>query len=151
MLYSTPYKSIDRSTLTTHYSHRNSPTSSSSTIQIGSKIIYDETWLSNKSYNPRVAACVDHIYENINAQTEQISKKHRLTHKISKRQIPRERIYSQKIEKTLYLNIAINGASKSLRGQVPVSNLDLQNGDFGDDAGIFTENQDFCFVGKYKY
>lgn len=44
--------------------------------------------------------------------------------------------------------MAVNGASKFMKGQVPVSNLNLINGDFGDDAGIFMENRDFCFVGK---
>lgn len=125
---------------------------SSSKFQIGSKITYDETWLSNKSYNPRIAASIDHIYENINTKTEQISKKHRLSrtssHQTSKRQTIRERIYPKRVERNLCLNMAVNGVSKSLRGQVPVSNLDLNNGDFGDDAGMFTENQDFCFVGK---
>ena len=44
--------------------------------------------------------------------------------------------------------MAVNGASKSMRGELPLSNLNLSNGDFGGDAGMFMENRDFCFVGK---
>jgi hypothetical protein len=35
-----------------------------------------------------------------------------------------------------------------MRGQLPLSNLNLINGDFGDDAGMFVDNRDYCFVGK---
>jgi len=37
-----------------------------------------------------------------------------------------------------------------MRGELPSSNLNLNNGDFGDDAGVFVENRDFCFIGKFK-
>jgi hypothetical protein len=47
----------------------------------------------------------------------------------------------------LCLRIAVNGASKSMRGELPLSNLNLTNGDFGDDAGMIVENRDYCFVG----
>jgi hypothetical protein len=44
--------------------------------------------------------------------------------------------------------VAVNGASKSMWGQLPLSNLNLSNGDFGDDAGMICENRNFCFIGK---
>ena len=50
----------------------------------------------------------------------------------------------------LRLNIAVNGVSKSMRGYVPISNVNLKRGDFGDDVGLFTENSQFSFVGKSK-
>jgi hypothetical protein len=37
-----------------------------------------------------------------------------------------------------------------MRGQLPLSNLNLTDGDFGDDAGMFVENRDFSFVGKLE-
>jgi hypothetical protein len=48
----------------------------------------------------------------------------------------------------LALRIAVNGASKDMRGQCPASNLSLIDGDFGDDAGMFVDNEDTSFVGK---
>ncbi|CAF0926070.1 unnamed protein product [Didymodactylos carnosus] len=50
-------------------------------------------------------------------------------------------------DKVSCLRIAVNGASKSMRGQLPMGNMNLTNGDFGDDAGMILENRDFCFVG----
>ena len=35
-----------------------------------------------------------------------------------------------------------------MRGDFPLSNLNLNKGDFGDDAGMNFENRDYCFVGK---
>jgi len=128
------------STFTPNHSRRNS---SSNTFRIGSKIIYDETCLSNKQYNKRVAAFIDHIDEKFNTKIDQISNEHKssrpCTYQVSTGHIIQ-----------LYLHIAVNGASKSMRGQLPLSNLNLNNGDFGDDAGMFIENRDFCFIGKLK-
>jgi hypothetical protein len=49
----------------------------------------------------------------------------------------------------LCLRVAVNGASKSMRGQLPLSNLNLTNGDFGDDAGMIVDKRDYYFVGKF--
>ena len=37
-----------------------------------------------------------------------------------------------------------------MRDRIPSSNLNLNDGDFGDDAGLFVENRDFCFAGKFE-
>jgi len=143
------------SVFTPHRSYRDSSSSSSTPpFRLGSKIIYDETWSSNKQYNTRVAAFIDHIDEKFNIKTDEISNKHKssrtCSYQISTGQIIHERIYSGRDETKLCLQIAVNGASKSMRGELPSSNLNLNNGDFGDDAGVFVENRDFCFIGKFK-
>ncbi|CAF1251591.1 unnamed protein product [Rotaria sordida] len=120
----------------------------SSSVRIEPTIIYDETWLSNKQYNKRVAAFIDHINTKFTNKNTEISNERKLsTYKVSTGQIIHKGIYPAKIEKHLCLRIAVNGASKSLRGQLPLSNLNLNNGDFGDDAGMIVENRNFCFVG----
>jgi hypothetical protein len=82
---------------------------------------------------------MDQLHDKFSSKTE-------CTYPTSPREIIHERIYPRK---NLILNIAVNGASKSMRGQLPISNFSLDNGDFGDDAGMFVENRDFCIVGKY--
>jgi hypothetical protein len=137
------------STFTPYHSNRDS-SSSSKPFQIGSKIIYDETWSSNKQYNARVAAFIDHIHEKFNIKTDEISNEHKsqraCTYQVSTVQTNHEQIYPRK----LCLHIAVNGVSKSIQGQLPLLNLNINNGDFGDDAGMFVENGDFCFLGKFQ-
>lgn len=48
----------------------------------------------------------------------------------------------------VHLKLAINGVSKSMKEHIPMANLDLLEGDFGDDAGLFVENRDFYLGGK---
>ncbi|CAF3002653.1 unnamed protein product [Rotaria sp. Silwood2] len=125
---------------------------SSSLTRIEPTIVYDETWLSNKQYNRRVAAFIDHIDEKFTNENIEISNKHTSSrtssvYKVSTEQIIHKGIYPTKLETNLHLRIAVNGVSKSLRGQFPLSNSNLNNGDFGDDAGMIVENRNFCFVG----
>lgn len=140
---------IIHSTFTPHHSHRNS-----SSFRKGSTIIYDETWPSNKHYNSRVAAFIDQIDEKFDTETDEISPEYKIsrapTYQVTTGQVIHERIYPSRLEKELSLRMAVNGASKSMRGQVPISNLNLLSGDFGDDAGVFMENRNFCFVGKFN-
>ena len=108
-----------------------------SSFRIPPKIIYDETWLSNKQYNSRVAAIP------AKHKTPQTS-----TYQQANGQIIHERIYPAVGKDKLCLSIAVNGASKSMRGQLPLANLNLTNGDFGDDAGMIVDNRDYSFVGE---
>ncbi|UJR26772.1 hypothetical protein I4U23_008086 [Adineta vaga] len=134
-------------------SHRKLSPSSLSTIssRTESKIIYDETRFSTKSYNPRINTFLEYIYEKFDNKTKQVSNERQSicskTYQVPKRPTIPERIYPTINETKLRLNIAVNGMSKSLRGQVPLSNLNINKGDFGDDAGMFVDNRSFCFVG----
>ncbi|CAF3399144.1 unnamed protein product [Rotaria sp. Silwood1] len=124
----------------------------SSSARIEPTIIYDEIWLSNKQYNKRVAAFIDHVHEKFMDKNTEISNEHKSlcsssAYKVSTRQIIYKGIYPTKIETNLCLRIAVNGVSKSMRGQLPLSNLNLNDGDFGDDAGMIVDNRNFCFVG----
>ncbi|CAF1010847.1 unnamed protein product [Rotaria sp. Silwood1] len=122
-----------------------------SSFHIEPKIIYDEIWLSNKQYNTRVTSYIDNKQEkflNKNNLTSYKRKSSRTcTYQVSNGQVVHERIYPATIKTKLCLRVAVNGASKSMRGQLPLSNLNLTNGDFGDDAGMIVENRDYCFVG----
>ena len=115
-----------------------------SSFRIEPKIIYDETWLSNKQYNTRVAAHPERKSEIIPKRKSPRTS----TYQVSNGQVVHERIYPANVNEKLCLRVAVNGASKSMRGQLPLSNLNLANGDFGDDAGMFVDNRDYCFVGK---
>ncbi|CAF4823043.1 unnamed protein product [Rotaria socialis] len=124
----------------------------SSSFRIEPKLIYEETWLSNKRYNTRVAANIDNrktemTIEKSNQTTPKRKSSRTCTYQVSNGQVVHERIYAPTIKPKLCLRIAVNGASKSMRGQLPLSNLNLTNGDFGDDAGMIVENRDYCFVG----
>ncbi|CAF1353982.1 unnamed protein product [Rotaria sordida] len=126
-----------------------------SSFNIEPKIIYDEIWLSNKQYNTRVQSHNDN--NNNNKQEKIINKNNQLsfkrkssrtcTYQVFNGQVVHERIYPATMKTKLCLRVAVNGASKSMRGQLPLSNLNLTNGDFGDDAGMIVENRDYCFVG----
>ena len=70
------------------------------------------------------------------------------TYQVSNGQIIHERVYPAIKSGKLHLSVAVNGASKAMRGQLPLANLNLTNGDFGDDAGMVIENPDYCFVGQ---
>jgi hypothetical protein len=124
----------------------------SSSSQLKPKIIYDDSWFSNKQYNDRVTLCVDHLYEKFNNKTEEIPDKYKslcsFTYQAPTGKRIHEKIYPEIKNRKLYLNIAVNGASKSMQGDFPLSNLNLNKGDFGDDAGMNFENRDYCFVGK---
>lgn len=109
------------------------------------KLIYDETWLSNKQYNTRVKA---QPKKNSEISTKPKSPR-TSTYQVSNGQVIHERIYPGNLKNKLCLRVAVNGASKSMRGELPLSNLNLTNGDFGDDAGMFVDNREYCFVGKY--
>lgn len=118
-------------------------------LRIEPKVVYDETWLSNKQYNARVTACVEKTPDNNNNSALSKRKSSRTcTYRVSNGQIVHERIYPARMKDKVCLRVAVNGASKSMRGLLPLSNLNLSNGDFGDDAGMFVENPDYCFVGK---
>lgn len=97
----------------------------------------DQTWFCNKRHNPRLTTLHDRPIRS--------SKDTRMLQTIS---IERPFSHAAISRRKFRLNIAVNGASKSLRDRVPTSNWDLTTGDFGDDAGIFTENNDFSLVGK---
>ena len=115
------------------------------------KIIYDETWVSNKQYNTCVTAHPDNTSEKVPNKTTEISLKSKprtCTYQVSNGKVVHERIYPATAKTKLCLRVAVNGASKSMRGELPLSNLNLTNGDFGDDAGMFVDNRDYCFVGK---
>mgnify|MGYP006933268899 FL=1 len=58
----------------------------------------------------------------------------------------RIREYNPKNQR-VHLKLAVNGVSKSMKEHIPMANLDLQEGDFGD-AGLFVENRDFYLGGK---
>lgn len=105
-------------------------------LRIEPRLIYDETWLSNKQYNGRVSAS-----KRKSPRTS--------TYEVSNGQVVHERIYPATAveKKKLCLRVAVNGASKSMRGALPWSNLNLTSGDFGDDAGMIVENREHCFVG----
>ncbi len=119
-----------------------------SSFRIEPKIIYDEIWLSNKQYNTRVTAQADTIpKKNLESSSKRKSPR-TSTYQVSNGQVIHERIYPGIKKQQLSLRIAVNGASKSMRGQLPLSNLNLTNGDFGDDAGMIVDNRDYCFVGK---
>ena len=68
------------------------------------------------------------------------------TYQESNGQIIHERVYPG--TNKLRLRVAVNGASKSMRGQLPLANLNLVNGDYGDDAGMIVDNRDYSFVGE---
>lgn len=116
-----------------------------SSYRIQPKLIYDETWLSNKQYNTRVTA---HPKKDLETPSKRKSPR-TSTYQVSNGQVVHERIYPGNMKNKLCLRVAVNGASKSMRGELPLSNLNLTNGDFGDDAGMFVDNRDYCFVGKY--
>ncbi|CAF1283631.1 unnamed protein product [Adineta steineri] len=122
-----------------------------SSFRIEPKITYDEKWLSNKQYNSRVTAYAEKPAEKIIKKPIVTSSKRKSpqtsTYHESNGQVVHERIYPPTKTTKLCLRVAVNGASKSMRGELPLSNLNLTNGDFGDDAGMFFENRDNCFVG----
>ena len=105
------------------------------------KILVEETWSSNKQFNTRVTA---QTQEKPKSVSEERQASRTSTYQVPNGQVVHERTYGAK---KLHLCVAVNGASKSMRGQLPLSNLDLTNGDFGDDAGMIVENRDYCFVG----
>jgi len=113
-----------------------------STTKIEPKLFVEEIWSSNKHYNKRVAAISAESTSEKCSSTSKTS-----TYQISTGQIVHERIYPAVKQDKLHLSVAVNGASKAMRGQLPLANLNLTNGDFGDDAGMVIENSDFCFVG----
>jgi len=123
-----------------------------SSFRIQPKIVYDEIWLSNKQYNARVSAIPEkksssHKFETISkGKTPRTS-----TYQVSNGRVVHERIYPGVVKEKLCLRVAVNGASKSMRGQLPLANLNLTNGDFGDDAGMFVNNRDHCFVGLFVF
>ena len=136
-----------------------------SSFYVEPKIIYDEIWLSNKQYNARVAAYMDNVSDktknNNNTTSNNNNNNNNLTsfkrkssrtctYQVRSGQIIHERIYPATMKAKLGLRVAVNGASKSMRGQLPLSNLNLLNGDFGDDAGMIVENRDYCFLGKFS-
>lgn len=105
----------------------------------------DEIWSSNKQFNTRVTSHADEKKISI---TEQRQVPRTSTYRVPNGQVVHERVYGATKGKKLHLCVAVNGASKSMRGQLPLSNLNLTNGDFGDDAGMIVENRDYCFVGS---
>jgi hypothetical protein len=109
------------------------------------QLLVDETWSSNKQFNTRVTS---HTDEKKNCLAEQRQAPRTSTYKVPNGQVVHERIYGGTKATKLHLCVAVNGASKSMRGQLPLSNLNLTHGDFGDDAGMVVENQDYCFVGS---
>lgn len=118
-----------------------------SSFRIQPQIVYDEIWLSNKQYNTRVTAVPE---KKSPKKFETISKgksPRTSTYQVSNGRVVHERIYPGISKDKLCLRVAVNGASKSMRGQLPLANLNLTNGDFGDDAGMFVNNRDYCFVG----
>ncbi|CAF1190055.1 unnamed protein product [Adineta steineri] len=131
--------------------HSSNSSSSTSSSRTEPKIIYDDTWLTNKQYNPRINAFLDYVHDRFNNKTKQLCTERKSTrssiHEISPRSTISETIYPIIKEKKLCLHIAVNGVSKSLRGQIPLSNLNINNGDFGDDAGMFVDTRNSCFVG----
>jgi hypothetical protein len=137
------------STFTPVRSHPNS-----SSFPLKPKIIYDDGWFSNKQYNARVAAFIDHVFDKFNndRKPEQISDRYKpsrtSTYQVPTGQLIHERIYPTVNRRKLGLSMAVNGASKSMREELPSSNISLKRGDFGDDAGMNYENRDYCFVGK---
>ncbi|CAF0732894.1 unnamed protein product [Adineta ricciae] len=142
------------SILTPHRSHRRLSSSSLSTpsSRIDSKVIYDELWSSTKRNNPRIDAFLNYIHGEFDNRTKQVPTERRSmriknSHQVPTRHSIQERIYPTINETKLCLHIAVNGMSKSLRGQIPLSNLDINRGDFGDDAGMFVDNRSFSFVG----
>lgn len=115
---------------------------------IENKLFVDETWLSNKHYNQRVASSVDSS-EVQRSNRYKLNKFSRTaTYQAPDGKIVHERVYPPMKREKVHLDVAVNGASKSMRGQLPLSNLNLTNGDFGDDAGMIMETQDYVFVGK---
>lgn len=137
------------STFTPSRAHRNS-----STTRVRPKIIDDEMWQSNKRYNSRVGTYFNYLHEKFNNTNKQIYDGHKSLHsyisQVPKRLSVLERLYPATTKPKLCLQIAVNGASKTMRGQIPMSNLNINNGDFGDDAGMFVDNRDYCFVGKFR-
>jgi hypothetical protein len=114
-------------------------------------VIHDEIWLSNKQYNSRVTTVIDNLHEKANRQISDGYKSLRsCAHQGSTGEIIYERIHPATNKTKLCLHIAVNGASKSMRGAIPLLNSNLNHGDFGDDAGMFIDNRDCCFVGKLK-
>lgn len=143
------------STFTPHRSHRRPSSSllSTQSSRVDSKVIYDETWSSTKRNNPRIAAFLNYIHEEFDNRIKQVpterkSMRIKNTYQVPTRHSIQERTYPTINETKLCLHIAVNGMSKSLRGQVPLANLDINRGDFGDDAGMFLDNRSFSFVGK---
>jgi hypothetical protein len=118
-------------------------------LRIEPKIICDETWLSNKQYNTRVTAYADNPPKKKVETPVKRKSPPTSTYQVSNGQVVHERIYPAVVKNKLCLRVAVNGASKSMRGQLPLSNLNLTNGDFGDDAGMVVDNRDYCFVGKF--
>ena len=126
-----------------HSQENKSPPLSSCPIE-SKKLVVDETWLSNKQYNGRVAQSKE-FHRSKLVKTSRTA-----TYQIGTGQLVHERIYTGAKKSKIHLAIAVNGASKSMRGQLPLSNLNLTNGDFGDDAGMIMETRDYCFVGEQK-
>ena len=118
------------------------------------KLVYGGSWLSNKLCNTRVSVLVGHLDDTFTNKTKHRSNERKpvcdLTYHISPSQIIHEKLHPGINETNLCLRIAVNGASKSLRGELPLSNLNLNQGDFGDDAGMIVENRHFCFIGKLE-
>lgn len=121
-----------------------------SSFRIQPKIIYDETWLSNKQYNARVAAQPEKSRKKTLETVSKRKSPRTNTYQESNGQIIHERIYASAVKSKLCLRVAVNGASKSMRGQLPLANLNLINGDFGDDAGMIVDNRDYSFVGQLR-
>ncbi|CAF1015588.1 unnamed protein product [Adineta ricciae] len=127
-------------------SHRRHPAAFTS-FRNQPKITYDETWLCNKQYNTRVAAQVEKSVQRKISTTVKRKSPKTSTYQEPNGKIVHERVYPATVNTRFCFRIAVNGASKSMRGELPLSNLNLSNGDFGDDAGMFMENRNFCFVG----
>jgi hypothetical protein len=98
---------------------------------------YQHMYSSTKHFNPHTTASIaDHEFDGNRlidkACRQDTGSFHCLTH----------------VRKRLGLRIAINGASKSIRGNIPLANRNLFHGDFGDDTGIIVKHRDHCFLGK---
>jgi hypothetical protein len=130
--------------------HQHEPHSTYRLCPIEPKCLVDETWPSNKRYNARVTASTESTDDHSTPQLNKQQTSRTCTYQVSNGQIIHERIYPAVNKGKLHLSVAVNGASKSMRGQLPLANLNLTNGDFGDDAGMILENSDYCFVGEYS-
>lgn len=151
LIFSVPrYSSFRLNSQENTYPDNNNNTRFSS-FRIQPQIVYDEIWLSNKQYNTRVTAVPE---KKSPKKFETISKgksPRTSTYQVSNGRVVHERIYPGISKDKLCLRVAVNGASKSMRGQLPLANLNLTNGDFGDDAGMFVNNRDYCFVGSFFF
>ena len=96
-------------------------------------------------------ALIDHIHQEFDRDAIQPPHRPRSSraciYQVSTGHPSNERRSSSTKEKTLSVRIAVNGVSKSVSGHLPLSNLDLTRGDFGDDAGMVVENEGISFIG----